>query len=169
MDKSQEKRAISEVYELYKLEQKYKDLKKKYEEKKKKLSTSIRNYMFCNGFNKFQYKNGDDLIDVKSITQKKIVWDVEKLEQKLDKEILNEIEEKTYIINNMEGLVKYLKSCGVNPKKFKSFVNVEKKIDQKKFNELSETGDISLDDVKGCYELKESEGYLKIGINSDNE
>lgn len=163
-DRANEKKTISEVYELYKLEQKYKDIKKKYEDKKKRLTTSIRNYMFVNGFNTFQYQNNDKLVDVKSVTQKKIIWDVEKLEQKLDKEILNEIEEKTYTINNMEGLIKYLKSCGVNPKKFKSFVNVEKKIDQKKFNELSEMGDISLDDVKGCYELKESEGYVKINI-----
>lgn len=162
--KTNEKKTISEVYELYKLENKYKEIKKKYEDKKKILTTSIRNYMFSNGFNSFQYQKGNDLIDVKSITQKRVSWDVEKLEKKLDKELLNEIIEKQYIVNNMEGLIKYLKSCGVNSKQFKKFITVEKKVNQTKFNQLSELGDVSLDDVKGCYELKECNGYVKINI-----
>ena len=164
MSNANEKKTIQEVYELYKLENKYKEMKKKYEDKKKKLTTSIRNYMFSNGFNSFQYKKGNDLIDVKSITQKRISWDVEKLEKKLDKELLNEILDKQYVVNNMEGLIKYLKSCGVNPKQFKKYITIEKKVNQKKFNELSELGDVSLDDVKGCYELNECNGYVKINI-----
>lgn len=164
MDKTQERKMLSEVDELYELEQKYKSIKKKYEDKKKKLSISIRNAMFVNGMNKFQYEETNRVIDVKSITQKRIVWDVEKLEEKLDKEICNECIQKTYEINNIEGLIKYLKSCGVNPKKFKSFLNVQKKVDNKKLNELSELGDINKKDLEGCYELKESEGYVKIDI-----
>ena len=136
MSNANEKKTIQEVYELYKLENKYKEMKKKYEDKKKILTTSIRNYMFSNGFNSFQYQKGNDLIDVKSITQKRISWDVEKLEKKLDKELLNEILEKQYVVNNMEGLIKYLKSCGVNPKQFKKYITIEKKVNQKKFNEL---------------------------------
>lgn len=155
---------MSEVQELYDLEQKYKSIKKKYEDKKKKLSVSIRNTMYVNGMNKFQYEETSRVIDVKSITQKRIVWDVEKLEQKLDKEICNEVITKTYEINNIEGLIKYLKSFGVNPKKFKSFLNVQKKVDNKKLNELSEIGDINKKDLEGCYELKESEGYVKIDM-----
>ena len=60
MSNANEKKTIQEVYELYKLENKYKEMKKKYEDKKKILTTSIRNYMFSNGFNSFQYKKGKD-------------------------------------------------------------------------------------------------------------
>ena len=163
-DKTQNKKTIKEVYELYELERKYKDIKKKYEDKKKKLQTSIKNFMFANDWSNFSFVNGSDNVSVKKIVRKKIKWNVDKLEEKLDGELCNEFIDKQYIITNMEGLIKYLKSCGVSPKKFKSFICVEKKVNQKKMDELSELGEISKEDIKGCFELVEQEGYLKIDI-----
>jgi hypothetical protein len=64
----------------------------------------------------------------------------------------------------MDNLVKYLKQCGVSPKKFKSFITVEKSVDKKKLDFLFETGEIKTKDLDGCYELKESESYLKIDM-----
>ena len=45
-----------------------------------------------------------------------------------------------------------------------------KKVNQKKMNELSEIGEIDKEDIEGCYELKEAEGYLKISVKElENE
>lgn len=100
-------------------------------------------------------------LSVKRITQKKVQFDLDKLKKSIDKELLNEIVDKTYTINDIDGLVKYLKSYGVNPKKFKTYLSVEEKVNQKKMNQLSEFGDISFEDIKGCYTVYENEGYLK--------
>lgn len=162
--KANEKKTIQEVYELYELEQKYKAIKKKYEDKRNRLSTSIRNFMYSKGINSFEYVKGNDMLDVKSITQKRITWDADKLEKKIGKDLAEQVIEKEYLVNNMEGLIKLLKENGVNPKEFKKFITVNKKVNQNKFNELSELGDVTLDNVKGCYELKECNGYVKINI-----
>lgn len=163
--------AIKEVYELQRIEEKYKKVKADYEAKKKKLTTSIRNYMFSNGWKNFSFENKEknEVVSVVGVTQKRIAWNAEKLEENLDKEICNEIIQKVYTINNIQGLIKYLKSCGVDAKKFKKFINVEKKVDGKKINELSETGEISLKDIQGCYELKESEGFVRINVKELDE
>ena len=36
-------------------------------------------------------------------------------------------------------------------------------------NELSEIGEIDAEDIKGCYELKEAEGYLRINVKEHKD
>ena len=92
----------------------------------------------------------------------KIIFDVEKLEKRLDKELLNEVVEKEYKIKDWDNLVKYLKSCGVSPKKFAKFISVEKKVNQNKINEHSKNGEITTEHIEGCYEVTTNEGYIRI-------
>jgi hypothetical protein len=168
-----DKKIFEEILELNALENKFKKLKEKYETKKKKLSTSIKNYMFACGENEVNFKVEDSveslIVNVKKVCQQKILWDVDKLEQKIDKELLDEFLIKKYTITDMQGLVKYLKSCGVNPKKFKSFISVEKSVDADALNQLSEIGEIDKSDVKGCYTLNKSSSYLKIKTKKAEE
>ena len=84
-------------------------------------------------------------------------------------EKIAEIIEKEYHVVDMPGLAKYLKSCGVNPKKFKQYISVEEKVNQQAINELSEIGDITAQDIEGCYELKQAEGYLTINAKKEDE
>jgi hypothetical protein len=155
-----------EILELNALEDKFKRVKKQYETKKNKLSTSIKNYMFANGENEISFKAENTIdscmISVKKIAPQKILWDVDKLEQKLDKELCNEFVVKKYNISDMQGLIKYLKSCGVNPKKFKQYISVEKSVNVNALNQLSEVGDISKEDIEGCYTVNKAASYLKI-------
>jgi hypothetical protein len=162
-----------EILELNALEDKFKRIKKQYETKKNKLSVSIKNYMFANGENEINFKAENladsSIINVKKVTPQKILWDIDKLEQQLDKELCNEIVTKKYNISDMQGLIKYLRSCGVNPKKFKSYLTVEKSINADTLNQLSEVGEIEKEDIEGCYTINKSSSYLRISVKKAEE
>lgn len=165
-----DKKAFSDIIELYKLEEQYKQIKKNYEDKKKSLSVMIRNYMYSKDYSQLDFKSKEyGNVHVTNVIRKSIIWDVEKLKKKLDNDLVKQIVEKKYIVTDMKGLVQYLKSCGVNPKKFKSYIYVEEKVNQQKMNELSEIGEIDAEDIKGCYELKEAEGYLRINVKEHED
>lgn len=165
-----DKVTFGQVLELYKEEQRFKAIKQAYEEKKKKLSTEIRNYMYSKGYSSFDFRSREfGNVKVNKVVRKTIKWDVDKLKKKLPIELLAEIIGKEYHIVDMPGLVKYLKSCGVNPKKFKQYISVEEKVNQQAINELSEIGDITAQDIEGCYELKQAEGYLTINAKKEDE
>lgn len=156
-----------DIRNLYNLEQKYKYAKEQYELEKQKLSAKIKTYMFVNGVNSLRVhdKVTDDNISVQSVNPKTIVWNVDKLEKAIGKRECGAFVEKQYSIPDMEGLIKYLQACGVDPVKFKKYIHVEKKVNQTKFNEWSELNEVDANELKDCYELKDIAGYLRISCN----
>lgn len=151
------------IIELNELNKKFKEIQSKYNSKKEDLT----DYIFEKAKqDKFEFSNesliSNAFYSVSLVSPKQVEFDIEKLEGKLDKELVNEFVDKTYTINDMQGLVLYLKSCGVNPKKFKTFVNVQKKVNNKKLEQLSALGDITEKDIKGCYSVRLSSRYVKI-------
>lgn len=48
--------------------------------------------------------------------------------------------DKSYTITDINRLIIYLKSCDVDPKAFKSFINVTKTVDEKKLDKLADLG-----------------------------
>lgn len=145
-----------------------------------KESLLISNYMFStlpNGVNTFNirvdeggyfYSNPTDM-KVNRIRKKTFVWDFKKLEQQIKKKTLSKFVQKTCIISDYEGLVKYLKSCGVDPIKFKSFLSVEQSIDLKKLDDMLEIGEVKREDIEGCYTVELGNPYIKIVENKDQK
>ena len=165
-----DKQAFQAVLDLYRNKQKYEALEAQYMEQKEKLSIRIRNYMYSQGYSSFDFRSREfGNVKVNHIVRKKIKWDVAKLKKKLPPELYAELVEKEYYISDMHGLVKYLKSCGVDPKKFKKYLIVTEKVNQKKMDELSEIGDITAEDIEGCYKLEEANGYLTINVKKDED
>ena len=161
---------FGQVLELYREEQRFKQAKAQYEARKQQLTVSIKNYMYGKGYSSFDFRSREfGSVKVNKIVRKSIKWNVDKLKEKLPVELCAEIIEKEYQVNDMPGLIKYLKSCGVNPRKFKKYLNVVEKVNQQKINELSEVGDITADDIDGCYEVKQTEGYLTINAKKEDE
>lgn len=153
------------VKALYNLQQQKKEFDKYYNETRKKEQLAISNFMFSNlkdNVNTFDIGVGDKSIKVTKVRTKKILWDIEKLKQRIPKSITKQFINKTYTINDMQGLIEYLKKCGVDAKKFKKFIDVEEEVDNDKLNNLSELGVLKTKDVKGCYELQLGEPYIKI-------
>ena len=166
-----------EIIRLFEIREKFSVMKKTFEEESKALETSIKNFMYANGnvdniTLRYQEKdevNGPTVLKVLKVSPVKIKWLPEKLEKALGKERCSGLIEKTYIIEDMDGLIKYLKSCGVNPKKFKSFLRIDKKVNPDVLKQMDELGEISSDEVKGCYEATNVSSYLKIMLKQEEE
>ena len=156
---------ISELYEIKdkskRIQDEYK-IRIKYLERKidelfvKKDQTS---YSFCykdkNSEGQFYYK-------ATSVKPKKIEWNMDVLQQVLDKKIFNQICNKKYTIIDYEGLANYLKTIGADPKVFKNFISCEKTMNDKMLNQLSELGEITENDLKGCYTVTDKEQYVRV-------
>lgn len=176
-NKQQNEKVKQQTIELYELEQKFKNIKSQYEAKKEGLARDISNFLFCNkGFDNgfsFLAQTGNTFsrdnkqLKLSKITPTKIVWDAKRLEDNLSEEQAAKVIQKQYEINDVNGLIRYLKSCGVNPKVFKSFVSVSRTVNKEALEQLDKLGELKPDDIKGCYELNKSSSYLKVSIMED--
>ena len=161
------------VRRLYDAQQEKKQFDKYYDEVRKKEQLSISNFMFTNlpkDQNSFEieldegagYYTNHVKLNVTRIRTKKVTWLLDKLKQKLGKDVYSEVVDKTYTINDMQGLIKYLKSCEVDPKKFKKFIDVKEELDETKLNTYYETGALKKEDIEWCYDVKMGEPYIRI-------
>ena len=161
------------VRKLYDAQQEKKQFDKYYEEVRKKEQIAVSNFMFTNlpkDQNSFDieldeganYYTNHIKLRVTRVRTKKITWLLDKLKQKLNKDTYKDLVDKTYTISDMQGLIKYLKSCGVDPKKFKKYIEVEEQLNEIKLNTYYETGALDKKDIEGCYTVKMGEPYIKI-------
>lgn len=173
LDRVNQEKITSSVRNLYEAKQAYERAKKYYESVRERESVNISNFMFTNckeGENGFfvNLKDGIGYYDnpkklrVLKIKPKKIHWSVEKLKVKLKKQIFDRVVEKKYVIVDYPRLVKYLKSCGVNPAVFKMYVEAEYKIDMQALEKEYSTGTLKMSEVAGCYKLEEGTAYIKL-------
>ena len=161
------------VRKLYDAQQEKKQFDKYYDEVRKKEQLSISNFMFTNlpkDQNSFEieldegvgYYTNHMKLNVTRIRTKRVTWLLDKLKQKLGKDIYKDVVDKTYTINDIQGLIKYLKSCGVDAKKFKKFIDVNETLNETKLNTYYETGALKKSDIEGCYDVKMGEPYIRL-------
>ena len=161
------------VRKLYDAQQEKKQFDKYYEEVRKKEQLSISNFMFTDlpkDQNSFEieldegvgYYTNHMKLNVTRIRTKRVTWLLDKLKQKLGKDIYKDVVDKTYTINDIQGLIKYLKSCGVDAKKFKKFIDVNETLNETKLNTYYETGALKKSDIEGCYDVKMGEPYIRL-------
>ena len=149
-------------FELYELNKKHDAFEQQYKERKSQIFAEIKKYADKKGLNSYGIDTPKGLFKFIPIVSKKVIWDIDKLQKKVEKDIFNQFVDKTYTITDYKELVMYLKSCGVNPKKFASFISVDKKVNSKKLDQLSDIGEISMDDIEDCYRVEVSSEYVKI-------
>ena len=161
------------VRKLYDAQQEKKQFDKYYEEVRKKEQLAISNFMFTSlpkGQNSFEieldegagYYTNHVKLNVTRVRTKKVTWLLDKLKQKVGKDIYSEVVNKTYTVNDMQGLIRYLKTCGVDPKKFKRFIDVTEELDETKLDTYYETGALKTKDIEGCYDVKVGEPYIRL-------
>lgn len=161
------------VRKLYDAQQEKKQFDKYYDEVRKKEQLAISNFMFTNlpkDQNSFEieldegaeYYTNHVKLNVTRVRTKKVTWILDKLKQKVGKDIYSEVVNKTYTVNDMHGLIRYLKTCGVDPKKFKKFIDVTEELDETKLDTYYETGALKTKDIEGCYTVKMREPYIRI-------
>lgn len=95
----------------------------------------------------------------------KVTWDPEKTEAALKnvgKDIAAAVVQKQLILADKQGFIEYAKSLGADPKKIFSFFVVNKTIDEKVLNNLTEIGEIDETKLQGCYDVKADDPYWKV-------
>lgn len=152
------------VIELNNLNKKNKITQDEYKYQKEFYENKIKQYLDKKNTNSVSFDTSGLNYKATFVKSKKVNFDAELLQQKLDKELFNEICIRNYRVLDFDGLIKYLKSLGANPKEVKKYIYCEKTIDNKIVDQLSDVGDISLEDLEGCYSVTESSGYVKITV-----
>ncbi|MBR6604631.1 MAG: hypothetical protein IKK92_01965 [Prevotella sp.] len=106
---------------------------------------------------------------VTRIQKSSVEFDADKLEKQLPKAIVKDVIIKRYEIVDIDGLIAYLKECGVDPKIFKSFLHVSKSVDCTELDRLDELGKISRGQVKGCYTVKRQKPYFTVSVKRGHD
>jgi hypothetical protein len=156
---------------LYEARQNEKEAKQYLDEVNRKESLNISNYMFSaqetDSFNVTldetqMYYSNHKYLKVQKIRKRKIVWFLDKLKQNLTKEQQKEVIDKTYVVSDMGGLIEYLKTCGVKPKEFKKFIEVEEVVNETKLDNAYQTGVIKKKQLNSCYDVELGKPYIKL-------
>lgn len=106
-------------------------------------------------------------VKITRVQRTKTKWDVEKLKGKISKQQFNKVVKSTYTIANFEGLVSYLKECGVDPKKFVSFLSVARTVDERALINLEELGEINFGQLEGTYTESLNDPYFMVDVRRD--
>lgn len=147
----------------------FKNIKDNYEAERQSIQEKLIDFIHKKNIHKVSFNVGNTDYEFQNVQQTKIIFNPNDLEKKLDKSVSRQVIRKEYTIADYEGLVKYLKSCGVNPKEFAKYLSVEKSVDLKKINQLSEIGVITEEDLKGTYTVSKNTGYIKMTESKSEE
>lgn len=96
--------------------------------------------------------NGSITVYVQQKTS--IDYDIAKLEEKLEADLLSEFVDKTYTIPDWKAFKKFLKENDIPAKELKPYISVEKQVNEEKLSKLYDSGEITLQDLEGCYNAK---------------
>ena len=107
-------------------------------------------------------------VRVNRIQKISVDFDAVKLENVLSKQLRKQVIIKRYEIIDYDGLVKYLKDCGVNTKIFKQFLNVSKTVDVQELERLEELGKITKEQIQNCYTTKRQKPYFTVKVKKGN-
>ena len=81
----------------------------------------------------------------------KIEYDVDAILDAIGKEEAKRFVDWSYSIPDFKRFALFLKSNGITPKDVRPFLSVTKEVNQDKLTKLYEQGEITLEDLEGCY------------------
>lgn len=161
------------AWNYYLKEQKFKKVKKQYEELKEQFEAEMLELTDTLGGKRVSFESNSFAEDCGTLTvhrveRTSIEWDADKLERRLPKSVAKKVIKKKYTIANMKGLVDYLKSHGVDPKVFKKYLAIERTVDVRAVDQLGNLGEISAQQISGCYIVKCQKPYFTLSVKKDN-
>lgn len=155
------------AFEMYRKIKEFQHAKDSFEKNKKRVNDLFEEYFQACGTKKMVFVNHDDdslqggTVTVVRVQNVKVIWNIDKLKKQLGRKLFCKVVQKQYQIIDMHGLIEYLKSCGVDPNKFKSYINVSVSVDESEIDRLSEVGEVTKSDIEGCYRLDKAKPYFK--------
>ena len=108
-------------------------------------------------------------VQIKSIQAVNIVFDADKLEEKLPKSLSQKVLKRKIILDDIRGFIEYAKSLGATPEEIRKFVVIEREVNKEQLERLYDTGSITDLQLDGCYTTKKSSQYYKITESEINE
>lgn len=164
------------ILNFFQKQKKFKQIQNRFGEIKADFYNDMEDYFKCNEVDGKLTIECDELADAQSfvvtrIQSSRVEFNPDKLEKALGKELSRDVIQKHYEIVDMNGLITYLKDCGIDPKVFKSFISVRKTVDTKELDRLEELGKITAEQIKGCYTVKSQSPYftVNVGKGQDND
>ena len=100
-------------------------------------------------------------VSVKRISRTKVTYNMPLLHSILRSDWRKVIKRK-YTITDIEGLTAYLRSCGVDAKKFKSFLSIEESVDEKALDQMLNIGYVRVENIRPAMKIEEVSRYYKI-------
>lgn len=165
------RKASDSAWEFFHQKEEYDQSRKEFDKQKKEFYEIMGEYFDKNGGSSAKFDDdgfADGQLIVKKVERTSIEWDAEKLEKKVEKSIAKQVVKKQYRISDMQGLIRYLKTCGVDPTIFKKFVIVDKTVDEKAVNRLGDIGQLTVRQIAGCYTVKSQKPYFTTQVKKDD-
>lgn len=168
------KRYQQSAWNYYHKKQKFEKVEKQYKQLKEQFEADMLELTDELGKKRVQFESDNLAVDggalaVCKVEKTSIEWDAEKLERKLPKSVARKVIKKKYSIADMKGLTEYLKSCGVDPKAFKRYLAIERTVDTKAVDQLGNVGELSVQQISGCYIVKCHKPYFTLSVKKDND
>lgn len=158
---------------FFERQSKFKQMQLQFNELKAQFNSDMEVYFKSKGINKSFTFPYDELVEsdlvVNRIQKSSVEFDPDKLTKALGKQLAKQVIIKKYEITNMDALIAYLKECNVDPKIFKSFLNMSQTVDVQELDRLEEIGKITTEQVKGCYTIKHQKPYFTVAVKQRHE
>lgn len=156
------------VRKFFEEQVRFKQMQSQFNELKAQFNSDMEEYFECEGIDKSLTFSYDDLVEsnlvVNRIQKSSVEFDPDKLAKALGKQLAKQVIIKKYEITDMDALIAYLKECDVDPKIFKSFLNVSQIVDTQELERLEEIGKITAEQIKGCYTVKCQKPYFTVSV-----
>lgn len=161
------------VRKFFEEQVRFKQVQSQFNELKAQFNSAMEDYFEREGIDKSITFSFDDLVEsnlvVNRIQKSSVEFDPDKLAKALGKQLAKQVIIKRYEIIDMDALIAYLKECGVDPKIFKSFLNISQIVDIQELDRLEEIGKITAEQIKGCYTIKRQKPYFTVSVKRGHD
>lgn len=160
--------------ELYDMNCALRDVQSKYKKRRAEIVREMELYFDNRGLSEInvEYKKEDMVplnLRIARVMTKKVTYKTDKLEEKIERSVLDRFLERTYVIKSWKSVVRLLKKYNVPAKEFISLVEVRKEVNESKLEQLEATGEINFDMIKGCYIVDFLNSYIRLFYSRKKE
>lgn len=151
------------VLEYLDRQAKFKQAEAEFNRYKKEFYGNVRKFMERKGNKSFVFRDGSNRkFSVSDVRPTKVTFDASKVRKALSEDVCEAVIVRDVRVEDMDGFLQYMEQIGADMPLVESFMQVQETVDQEELNDMVETGKVNMEDLEGCYELKVSDGYIKI-------
>lgn len=154
------------VQNFYNKQREFSDIKKAFDQLKKSFEKEMELVFAESETDSVSFSVGSDYGNEFFVVKKRcrtyIKWNFQKLAINLGNKLFKQVVNKKYIVNDMLGLIEYLKSCNVDPNIFKKYIDVEYSLNEAELDNLELLGKVKAEQLEGCFNLSFSKPWYSV-------